>query len=119
MANKFGYTYDHYYDFSTNPYFSEMNDVFSGIFDRSVQYYFNKNDGYQQQFALRKLVEYVRDLEKSLVGLINLGYVTTANVDLIKKSYKELDLNKFYNKIYSNLGENSSIYEALNLANSY
>ena len=37
----------------------------------------------------------------------------------IKKSYKELDLNKFYNKIYSNLGENSSIYEALNLANSY
>jgi len=37
----------------------------------------------------------------------------------IKKSYKELDLNKFYNKIYSNLGEDSTIYEALNLANSY
>ena len=37
----------------------------------------------------------------------------------IKKSYKELDLNKFYNKINTNLGENSSIYEALNLANSY
>ena len=37
----------------------------------------------------------------------------------IKKSYKELDLNKFYNKIYFNLGENSSIYEALNLVNSY
>jgi len=37
----------------------------------------------------------------------------------IKKTYKELDLNKFYNKIYSNLGENSSLYEALNLANSY
>ena len=37
----------------------------------------------------------------------------------IKKSYKELDLNKFYNKIYSELGENSSIYEVLNLANSY
>ena len=37
----------------------------------------------------------------------------------IKKSYKELDLNKFYNKIYSNLGENSTIYDALQLANSY
>lgn len=37
----------------------------------------------------------------------------------IKKTYKELDLNKFYNKIYSNLGENSSLYDALNLANSY
>lgn len=37
----------------------------------------------------------------------------------IKKAYKELELNKFYNKIYSNLGENTSLYEALNLANSY
>lgn len=37
----------------------------------------------------------------------------------IKKLYKELDLNKFYNKIYSNLEENSSLYDALNLANSY
>lgn len=105
MASKFGYTYDHYFDFSTHPYFSEMNDVFSGIFDRSVQYYFNKNDGYQQQFALRKIVEYVRDLEKSLVGLINLGYVTTENVDLIKKSFKELDTiglldSKFKGRIY-------------------
>ena len=37
----------------------------------------------------------------------------------IKKTYKELDLNKFYNKIYSSLNENPSIYEVLNLANSY
>lgn len=37
----------------------------------------------------------------------------------IKKTYKELDLNKFYNKIYLNLNENSSIYDGLNLANSY
>lgn len=37
----------------------------------------------------------------------------------LKKSYKELDLNKFYNKIYSNLGEDSTIYETLNLANCY
>lgn len=37
----------------------------------------------------------------------------------IKKLYKELDLNKFYNKIYSNLEEDSNMYEVLNLANSY
>lgn len=37
----------------------------------------------------------------------------------IKNTYKELDLNKFYNKIYSNLSDNSTIYDALNLANSY
>jgi len=37
----------------------------------------------------------------------------------IKKIYKELDLNKFYNKISTNLEDNSTIYDALNLANSY
>lgn len=37
----------------------------------------------------------------------------------IRKQYKELDLNKFYNKIYSNLSENSTIYDVLYLANSY
>ena len=116
MANKFGYTYDHYYDFSTNPYFSEMNDVFAGIFDRSVQFYFRKNDGYPQQFALKKLVEYVRDLEKSLVGLINLGYVTTENLNLIKNSYKELDTiglldSKFKGRIYGITYEGSKRIE--------
>ena len=85
------YKYEHYYDFSTNPYFREMNEVFSEIFDRSVKYYMKKNDGYDTKFALKKLVEYIRDLEKSLVGLINLGYVTTSNVKLIKDTYKSLD----------------------------
>lgn len=37
----------------------------------------------------------------------------------IKNAYKELDLNKFYSKIYSNLGDNSTIYDALNLSNCY
>ena len=37
----------------------------------------------------------------------------------LKKTYKELDLNKFYNKICTNLGENPTLYDALNLANSY
>ena len=85
------YTYDHYYDFSKIPNFREMNEVFAGIFDRSVKYYIRNRDGYDQTFALRKIVEFVRDLEKSLIGLINLGYVTTSNIELIKREYKSLD----------------------------
>lgn len=37
----------------------------------------------------------------------------------IKDLYKELDLNKFYNKIYHNLTDDSKIYEVLKLASSY
>lgn len=37
----------------------------------------------------------------------------------IKKMYRELDLNKFYNRIYARLGENSTIYDVLNLASCY
>ena len=85
------YSYGHYYDFSKYPYLSEMNEVFSRIFDRSIKYYLQKPDGYNQEFAFKKIVEFVRDLEKSLIGLINLGYVTTKNVNHIKSIYKSLD----------------------------
>ena len=37
----------------------------------------------------------------------------------IKELYKQLDLNKFYNKIYSELTDNSTLYDVLNLANCY
>ena len=40
-------------------------------------------------------------------------------IDEIKEAYKELDLNKFYNKVSTNLTENSNLYEVLSLANSY
>ena len=70
------YRYDHYYDFSKVPNFTEMNEVFSALFDRSVKYYLSNSDGY---------------LEKYLIGLINLGYVTTSNLELVKASFKSLD----------------------------
>lgn len=94
------YKYGHYYDFSKINYFSEMNEVFSGIFDRSVKYYLNNRDGYEQKFALCKIVEYVQDLEKYLIGLINLGYVTTDNVNLVKDSFKNLDTIGLLNSSY-------------------
>ena len=37
----------------------------------------------------------------------------------LKDLYQELDLNKFYNKIYSNINDESTVYEVLILANSY
>lgn len=40
-------------------------------------------------------------------------------IEELKKEYKELDKNKFLNKIATELSPNSTIHEALNLANSY
>ena len=37
----------------------------------------------------------------------------------LSDKYKTLELNKFYSKIYSNLNDNSSIYDVLKLAYSY
>ena len=40
-------------------------------------------------------------------------------VEQLKKDYKDLELNKFLNKMSSNLDENATIYDALKLASSY
>ena len=40
-------------------------------------------------------------------------------IQTIKEKYKELDMNKFYNKIYADINKDSTIYDVLNLANSY
>lgn len=36
----------------------------------------------------------------------------------LRKTYKDLDLNRFYNKIYTNIKDDSTIYDVLKLANS-
>ncbi len=38
-----------------------------------------------------------------------------ALIDEIKKLYNELDLHRFYNKMYQNLNDNSTVYDALSL----
>mgnify|MGYP003303700102 CR=1 FL=1 len=40
-------------------------------------------------------------------------------VEQLKKDYKDLELNKFLNKMAYNLDENATIYDALKLASSY
>ena len=40
-------------------------------------------------------------------------------INEIREAYKSLDINEFYQKLYDVLDDNSSIYDALNLACSY
>ena len=40
-------------------------------------------------------------------------------IQTIKEKYKELDMNKFYNKIYADINKDSTIYDVLNIVNSY
>lgn len=40
-------------------------------------------------------------------------------IQTLQEKYKTLDKHKFYNKIYTELNENSTIYDALKLADSY
>ena len=42
-----------------------------------------------------------------------------ALISELKNMYKKLDLDKFYNKVYSEVTEDTTIYQALRLANSY
>lgn len=60
---------------------------------------------------------------KGLFRVKNVSYKQTPEIketiQKIKEKYKQLDKNKFYNKIYTELNENSTLYDALNLANSY
>ena len=60
---------------------------------------------------------------KGLFRVKNVSYKQTPEIketiQKIKEKYKQLDKNKFYNKIYTELNNNSTLYDALNLANSY
>lgn len=54
-----------------------------------------KKDGFKQANEIKELIQSISD------------------------KYKELDKNKFYNKIYQELTDESTLYDALKLANSY
>lgn len=98
-----------------------------------VKKYYQEKEKYKKSYddTKKKIVDAEKKLKKlnkktsakGLFGKKNKEIKQSAEQNQmileLKKTYKELDLNKFYNKIYTNLGENSSIYDALNLANSY
>lgn len=70
---------------------------------------------------LRKLNK--KSTSKGLFGAKKENLKQTAEqnqlVKEIKELYRQLDLDKFYNKVYTELNDNSNIYDVLRLASSY
>ncbi|MBQ2835279.1 MAG: hypothetical protein IJE68_00350 [Clostridia bacterium] len=97
-----------------------------------VKKYYKEKDKYKKSYedTKKKILDSEKKLKKlnkkaSSKGLFGkkkeIKQTTEQNqmVLEIKKLYKELDLNKFYSKISNNLEDDSTIYDILNLANSY
>lgn len=98
-----------------------------------IKQYFNKKENYKKTYMntkkeIEKLENKLKKLNKKATqrGLFKtkkIEYKQTPEIKelihTIRKKYKELDSNKFYNKIYTNLNKDCTIYEVLNLANSY
>ena len=105
---------------------------FKFIIDYIKQYYEEKENYKKVYLETKKEIE---NLEKKLNKLNKkanrkglFGIKKTNNgqaqetkelIQTIKEKYKELDINKFCNKIYADINNDSTIYDILNLANSY
>ena len=105
---------------------------FKFIIDDIKQYYEEKENYKKVYVETKKEIE---SLEKQLNklnrkankrGFFGMKKVTSGQtqetkelIQTIKEKYKELDMNKFYNKIYADINKDSTIYDILNLANSY
>lgn len=98
-----------------------------------IKTYFDDRDKYKNSYVstkkeIEKLEGKLKKINKKLQrnGLFSkkrIEYRQTSEtkelIHIIKDKYKELDINKFYNKIYTNLNKDCTIYDVLNLANSY
>lgn len=97
-----------------------------------VKKYYKEKDKYKKSYedTKKKIIDLEKKLKKlnkkaSSKGLFGKKKEVKQSAEQnqmileIKKTYKELDLNKFYNKVSTNLVDDSTIYDVLNLANSY
>lgn len=105
---------------------------FKFIVDDIKKYYKDK-EKYKKSYEITKkeidkLEKKLHTLNKKVIrkGLFRVKKVSYKQTPEIKDviqnlsdKYKTLELNKFYSKIYSNLNDNSSIYDVLKLAYSY
>ena len=105
---------------------------FKFIIDDIKQYYEEKENYKKVYLETKKEIE---NLEKQLnklnkkankKGFFGIKKVTPGQtqetkelIQTIKEKYKELDMNKFYHKIYTDIDKDSTIYNILVLANSY
>lgn len=105
---------------------------FKFIIDDMKEYYQNKDNYKKTYTATKKEIKKLENkLEKTNKKAIGKGIFRTARkeyklttetkelIQEIKEKYRELDLNRFYNKIYSGLNAESTLYDVLKLANSY
>lgn len=98
-----------------------------------VKKYYNEKDKYKKVYQdTKKQIEdkehKLKKINKKLSGTGIFGVKKDISkqsaeqsglINELKALYKELDINKFYNKIYSEFSEETTIYEVLNLASSY
>lgn len=115
---------------SLNEYKNYIN--FKFIIDDIKKYYLEK-EKYKKIYdeTLKKVIEKEKKLRKANKKAISSGIFgrkkkevrQTAEqnqiIEELKNDYKELELNKYLNKIATFLDENSTLREVLNLANSY
>lgn len=105
---------------------------FKFIIDDIKQYYEHKENYKKVYLETKKEIENLEKKlnklnkkanKKGLFGTKKVAYGQTQEtkelIQMIKEKYKELDMNKFYNKIYADIHKDSTIYDILNLANSY
>ena len=96
-----------------------------------IKKHYQEKDKYKKTYeeTKKKIIDFEKKLKKlnkkRIGGLFNrkkqeIKQTTEQNniIQELKNAYKELDLNRFYNKIYLDLKEDSTIYDVLNLANS-
>ncbi len=98
-----------------------------------VKKYYNEKDKYKKVYQdTKKQIEdkehKLKKINKKLSGTGIFGVKKDISkqsaeqsglINELKALYKELDINKFYNKIYTEFSEETTIYEVLNLASSY
>lgn len=98
-----------------------------------VKQYYQQKENYKKSYMLtkkeiEKLEGKLKRLNKKSTKRGLFGTIKIENkqlpeakelIQVIRVKYKELDMNKFYNKIYEKLDKNCTVYDALNLANSY
>lgn len=98
-----------------------------------IKKYYEKKEEYKKVYSeTRKKIDNAEKKLKKLNKKINSKSIfvskdkkTTQNTEFnatikeLKELYKELKMNEFYNKIYTDLNENSTIYDVLYLANAH
>lgn len=101
-----------------------VNDI-KELYKQKESYKKIYEDGRKKIDSLEKNLKKLNNkaTKKGLFGKKTEPQVQTAEqnslINDIRESYKTLDMNEFYQKIYDTLDDNSSLYDALNLACSY